>query len=544
MIQVEGNMVDVYNRRIFSGTIYIDQGIIVNIVENRNTYTNYIAPGFIDAHVHIESSMLLPEEFSKLVISKGTVAIVNDPHEIANVLGVDGILFMLEHAKGSLIKTFFSIPSCVPATPYDCSGAIITSHDIKNLLDSKVFVALSEMMNVSGVIHHDPETIRKIQLAQGYDLKIDGHAPGLNGADLLKYIQAGISTDHEAASLSEALEKIALGMKILIREGSAAKNYEALKSLIKSHPESVMFCTDDSHPDDLIKSGHIDKLVKRAVADGFDLFQILNMACIHPIKHYNLPVGTLRIGDPADFCIFKDLKSFDVQAVYINGEQKYNKEQSISASEIRPFGRQTVLCNKFERNFITCSDLRKAVYSDILCIKVYEGSLMTDKVVFSVDTPTENFESDINRDILKIVYLNRYENKPPQIAFIHGVGLKRGAFATSISHDSHNIIAVGCDDQELLVAINTIIASKGGLSVVSEGEIETLPLPIAGIMTDRPGYEVASIWDKLIHILHKNGCILTSPFMTLSFMALIVIPELKIGEKGLFEYSKFNFLEN
>lgn len=540
MKKIEGNIIDIYNNRIFPGTICIDHGIITDILENSNSYQNFIAPGFIDAHVHIESSMLVPEEFSKLAISKGTVAVINDPHEIANVLGIEGIRFMIENSWKAPIKIFFSVPSCVPATSFDYSGAEINSDHIEELLQNYSFVSLSEMMNISGVLQKDAEVWRKLKLAEKYNIPIDGHAPGIIGEVLKQYVSAGISTDHESVSLSEALEKISLGMKILIREGSAAKNYEALKSLINSHPYSLMFCTDDSHPGDLIHCGHIDKIVRRAIADGFDLFQVLRIASLHPIQHYHLPVGTLRIGDPADFCIFEDLKSFSVSEVYIQGELKYSSSWSMPdiKAEVSDFSN----LNQFNRKLLQLSDLRKPITSDIVSIKVYDGELITDKVIFSNHDSFDNFESDLDRDILKIIYLNRYENKPPQIAFIHGIGLKKGAFASSISHDSHNIIAVGCNDQYLLIALNSIISAKGGLSVASEGEVDILSLPIAGIMTDENGEKVAMIWNKLIQILHHNGCILDSPFMTLSFMALIVIPELKIGERGLFEYSKFKFL--
>jgi len=540
--QIEGNIVDIHNRKIFPGTILIEDGTIVSIRENANEYDQYILPGFVDAHVHIESSMLTPKEFSKSVISKGTVAIVNDPHEIANVLGKEGICFMLENSRESLIKMFFTIPSCVPATAYDFSGSVLSAADVEDLVNSGRFIGLSEMMNVPGVLKQDPETIKKIELIRERHLPIDGHAPGLRGKDLNFYIQSGISTDHECVSLEEALEKINSGMKILIREGSAAKNYEALKSLIALCPEKVMFCTDDSHPDDIIHRGHIDKIVKRAVQDGFDLFDVLKIASLNPVKHYNLKVGVLREGDDADFIVVKDLNSFCVRSVYISGEEKFNfqysgrlnREESLSSS---------FHINKFLRTPISVSDLQKSVETDQKCILVKDGEIITQKDVFSVSSPVINFESDVDRDILKIVYLNRYGQYVPQIAYIRGIGLKKGAFATSISHDSHNIIAVGCHDGDLAAAVNAVIAEKGGLSVVSGEEVAILPLPIAGIMSDKNAEEVAQRWKELIDKLHDMGCCLSSPFMTLSFMALIVIPELKIGEKGLFEFSRFQFID-
>ena len=535
--QIEGNIVDIHHRDIFPGVVSVENGRIVSITRNLKQYDKYILPGFVDAHVHVESSMLTPMNFSELVISKGTVAIVNDPHEIANVLGEEGVYFMLDESRSARIKMFFTIPSCVPATDYDFSGGRLSSDDVEELAKSGRFVGLSEMMNVPGVLQNQSEPMRKMAIACRYGIPVDGHAPGLTGEDLREYVRAGISTDHECVTLDEALEKIDAGMKILIREGSAAKNYEALKSLIASHPDAVMFCTDDAHPGDILHIGHIDKIVKRAVSDGFDLFDVLKIACIHPVLHYQLPVGMLRVDDSADFIVVKDLKSFEIGSVYIAGEEKYHVGMAFH-SERASFASYP---NRFSRNFISKSELRKAVSQNNLCIGVKNGEIVTTKESFPAKSAL-NFQSDTEKDVLKVVYLNRYRNEQPQIAFIHGIGLKKGAFATSISHDSHNIIAVGCTDEELTLAINAVISEKGGLSVVDEETVFLLPLPIAGIMTDKDGIEVAGIWDEIIEKLHCMGCCLDSPFMTLSFMALIVIPELKIGEKGLFEYSSFRFL--
>lgn len=540
MKRIEGNFVDVYHRKIFPAKIEIENGKILSIIENSNKYEQYIIPGFIDAHVHIESSMLLPVEFSKMIIKHGTVAIVNDPHEIANVLGSDGVKFMIENAKDSLVKMFFTIPSCVPSTSFDFSGGRISFVDVKNLLHSYSFVGLSEMMNVPGVLSKDSEVIQKLEMIRNANLVIDGHAPGLCGDNLKNYIDSGITTDHECTSLNEALEKIHLGMKILIREGSAAKNYESLKTLIDLYPDQVMFCTDDSHSGDIIRFGHIDKMVRRALKDGFDLFNVLKVASINPVRHYDLDVGTLQIGDSADFSIVDNLDDFNVFSVYINGFEKYNRDKAIKMEAKHVDS--SIHLNRFDRTPIELSDLKKTIGNDLLCIEVFDGEIVTGKRSFSFSSTPINFQSDLERDILKLVYLNRYTNIKSQIAFIHGIGLKRGAFATSISHDSHNIIAVGCTDAELLLAINTVISNKGGLVVVDGEEVSVLPLPIAGIMTDKNGIEVAQIWDELVLKLQQMGSPLSSPFMTLSFMALIVIPELKIGEQGLFEYSKFDFI--
>lgn len=537
---VDGNIVDILGREIFPGVISIENNIIKSITRNSEKYDRYILPGFIDAHVHIESSMLIPKEFSSVVIKNGTVAIINDPHEIANVLGIPGISFMIENSKESLVKTFFTIPSCVPSTAMDYSGGKISALEIENLIDHFPFIGLSEVMDVPGVLNNDPKVKDKIEIAVNHNLIIDGHAPQLKGKDLEKYIAAGISTDHECIDMNEALEKINLGMNILIREGSAAKNYEALKYLLKDYSDHVMFCTDDSHPSDLIHLGHIDKIVRRAIKDGFDLYNVLKIACINPIKHYRLDIGFLRINDPADFIVVNNLDSFDIISVFINGEEKYHINSDQSKIDKPPVYYKSL--NNFKRKPIQKEELIKSVQNKITCIGVLNNEIITKKIAVNIPKPFQNLESDIERDILKIVYLNRYENKPPQIAYITGIGLKKGAFASSVSHDSHNIIAVGCKDHDLLMAINTVIAEKGGLCSVIENETIILPLPIAGIMTSKSAKEVSLTWDLLIEKLKMNGCVLDSPFMTLSFMALIVIPELKIGEKGLFEYSKFDFI--
>lgn len=542
METVEGNIIDIHTDRIYPGKIFILNGRILKIEENDRTYSTFIAPGFIDAHVHIESSMLTPVHFSELVVSKGTLAIVNDPHEIANVLGERGIRFMLENSRDAKVKCFFGIPSCVPATPFDSSGEIISAETTERLAATGEFVCLSEMMNVPGVLNEDPEILRKIEIAKKYRLKIDGHAPLLSGTALNKYIQAGISTDHESSDQNEALEKIRAGMKILIREGSAAKNYHALKSLIASHPEALMFCTDDAHPDEIIRNGHIDYLVRSALRDGFDLFTVWRIACLNPVKHYNLSVGTLREGENADFIRIRNLESLEVLEAYKDGRKIYEKEGNIVPET--PNAADIFDMNRFFQHKITLSDLKKSVYREQNPgIEIKDGEIITSKFYFDVKTECD-FESDIPRDILKIVYLNRYSPaKKPQISWIKGMGLKEGAFAASIAHDSHNILAVGCSDAEIQTVINRIIEIKGGLVVKNASGLHVLELPVGGIMSDKNAREVAEKYEYLTKELKKSGCKVNAPFMTLAFMSLIVIPEVKIGEKGLFDFASFRFLE-
>ncbi|MEG1729151.1 MAG: adenine deaminase [Bacteroidaceae bacterium] len=531
---VAGKIVDVWKKEIFEGSIEIEKGRIVCIHRHATSQPGYIIPGFVDAHVHIESSMLTPEHFGQLTIRCGTVAVVTDPHEIANVMGVQGIDFMIENSKRSPIKTFFSIPSCVPATPFDVSGGSISVADTQRMAASGRFVALSEMMNVPGVLSQDKDVMAKIDAAKKHGLPIDGHAPMLQQEALQTYIDNGIRTDHECVTLEEAQEKIKRGMKILLREGSAARNYEALKSLVQTHPNEVMFCTDDSHPDELLSVGHINKLVIRSVANGLDVFDVLKIASINPIRHYKLDVGQLRVGDKADFVVVENLKHFQVKQVYIEGIDRL-QWQAPSPLKIRNI-------NRFQHDKIEVTALQKAVTEPIKVISVIKGELLTLVGDYSPTQPTENLEGDPSNDLAKIVYLNRYTNGVPQVAFCKGFSIQKGAFASSISHDSHNIIAVGCNDNELAQAINALLEQKGGLSVCCDNEITVLPLPIGGIMSDAGGAEVARDYRHLCQTAHATGCTLDSPFMTLSFMSLVVIPEIKIGEKGLFCYSLFDWI--
>ena len=535
---IEGRIVDLYKREIYEGSVFLKDGIIVDIKRHKTDEKRYIMPGFIDSHVHMESSMLTPYHFGNLVISTGTVAVVNDPHEIANIMGIKGIEFMIENSKQSPIKSYFTAPSCVPATPFDVAGSAITASDIESLISTGQFVALSEMMNVPGVLDNDPEVNAKLEIAQKYSIPIDGHSPLLTGDPLKQYIQRGISTDHEVSNTEEAIEKLSLGMKILIREGSAARSYNALKSLISSHPNDVMFCTDDSHPDTIIELGHIDKIVRKAISDGFDLFDVLRIASINPINHYKLNVGTLREGDSADFIIVEDIKAFKVHEVYIEGEKRYDIAKNMRP--LRPIKIEDL--NNFHHDVLMPKDLQLTIEGSQKVIGVRDGELITSVVTYEPPFKIADFESDVENDILKIVYINRYTNGKPQIALCKGFSLNRGAIASSVGHDSHNIIAIGCNNESLCNAINSVISKKGGLSIADQEQTHILELPIAGIMSNNSGEVVAKEYQDLNAIAKDFGCELKSPFMTLSFLSLVVIPDIKIGEKGVFLYEKFNWI--
>ncbi|HMC00780.1 MAG TPA: adenine deaminase [Flavobacteriaceae bacterium] len=532
---LQGQIVDIQNKRIYKGEVTIENGKILSIVEKENDANHFILPGFVDAHIHIESSMLVPSEFARLAVTHGTVATVSDPHEIANVLGVEGVEFMIENGKQTPLKFNFGAPSCVPATNFESAGATIDSEAIKQLLENPDIKYLAEMMNYPGVIFDDEEVLKKIAWAKHYNKPIDGHAPGLRGQDVTKYINAGISTDHECFTYNEALEKLQKGMKIIIREGSAAKNFEALIDLLPEHFENMMFCSDDKHPDDLMID-HINRLCARAVAKGVDVFKVLQAACINPVKHYNLDVGVLKEGDFADCIIVEDLKEFKTLQTYINGELVY--DNGVSKIKSIPFE----VLNNFNCNKKEISDFRfESSANQIRVIEALEGQLVTNEIVTNALIENGNLVSNIDADVLKMTVVNRYQDQKPAIAFIKNFGLKEGAIASSVGHDSHNIIAVGVSDKAICKAVNLLIKNKGGICAVSDASEKVVSLPVAGIMSDKDGETVGLQYAELDSMAKQLGSTLHAPYMTLSFMALLVIPSLKLSDKGLFNGSSFKF---
>lgn len=545
---IKGNIVDITGRKIFAGSVYVEDGIIAEIKnENPNEkIKGYILPGFIDAHVHIESSMLVPSEFAKLAVVHGTVATISDPHEIANVCGAGGVEFMIDNGKQVPFKFHFGAPSCVPATTFETAGATLDANEVERLLQKDEIFYLSEMMNFPGVLNADSEVIKKIEAAKRLHKPVDGHAPGLGGNDAKKYIEAGqegvvvISTDHECFTHEEALDKLQYGMKILIREGSAAKNFEALIDLLNDYPDKIMFCSDDKHPDSLVQ-GHINDLCKRAVAKGVDVFNILQAACVNPAVHYNMRVGLLKKGDAADFIIVKDLSDFEVVATYINGSLVAEKGVSKISTK------KSEVINHFNCSKKKVSDFSFAVSSfkgKQYAIEAMDGQLITNKVSIDPLEADGFYLSDVEHDILKIVVVNRYHDAPVAKAFVKNFGLQKGAIASSVAHDSHNIIAVGVDDESLCRAVNLIIENKGGVSCVDSADLSNyaiLPLPVAGLMSNEDGYKVAAAYTAIDKKSKEFGSGLAAPFMTLSFMALLVIPHLKLSDLGLFDGDTFSF---
>lgn len=524
-MKISGNIVDILSGEIFAGSIVVKDGVIDEIIRDGGEYDTYILPPFIDSHVHVESSMLVPTEFARLASVHGTGAAVSDPHEIANVLGINGVKFMLENAEKTPFRFYFGAPSCVPATPFETAGGEITLEDIRELFKDDRIKYLSEMMNVPGVLFYDESVKAKIDAAIEAGRVIDGHAPAMMGEGLEKYVKAGITSDHEAISYEEGLAKIELGMKVQIREGSAAKNFEALYRLMTDHPKMCMLCSDDLHPDNLAE-GHINLLVKRAIDNGVPLMNVLYSACVTPVEHYGLECGLLRKGDSADIIVVGSLDEINVLETYIKGELCAKDGKPMLSSE------KTDHLNVFNASEKSASDFADGTEGERDVITVEDGQLVTGRIK----------AKRTDDDVLKITVINRYSDAPPAVGYVKNFGLKEGAIASSVAHDSHNIISVGCDDESIAKAVNIVIRNRGGLSAVTPEKTLELPLPVAGLMTDRDGYETAELYQKLDEMAKNMGTNLTAPYMTLSFMALLVIPALKLSDKGLFDGEKFEFV--
>lgn len=540
-MKIEGIIFDPIARKRFKGALIIKKGKIAEVSETTQPVPErLILPGFVDAHIHIESSMLVPSEFARLAVSHGTVATVSDPHEIANVCGVEGIDFMIDNGNQVPLKFFFGAPSCVPATPFETAGAEIDVETTGELLDRKEILYLSEMMNWPGVLNKDPMVMAKIQKAKERKKPVDGHAPGLEGEDAANYVAAGISTDHESFTIKSAKDKIRSGMKIAIREGSAAKNFDILIPLLEEFPDKIMFCTDDLHPDDLV-AGHINRLASRALKSGYDFFDVLSSCNVRTIKHYGLPVGMLQKGDPADFIIVNELENLNVAETWIDGKCVYKNGKVL-------FDRtHSGAVNHFTSYSCSAEDFAIKTETDkttlpIPVIIARDGALITDKEIHPLKVDNGVILPNTESDILKICLVNRYEKAPPAMAFIKNFGIKNGAIASSVAHDSHNIIAVGSSDEKISQVINAIMDARGGIAAIHGDNLELLPLPVGGIMSNLTGEETARSYQKLTNIAKKMGSKLSAPFMTISFMALLVIPSLKLSDKGLFDGNTFEFV--
>lgn len=536
---IQGQIIDIHQRRIFPGEIHISQGFIKQIRPLSTAPQRYLMPGLVDAHVHIESSMLIPTEFARLAVVHGTVATVSDPHEIANVLGIAGVEYMIRNSQQSPFKCYFGAPSCVPATTFETAGAVIDSLGVQTLLSKPEVKYLAEMMNYPGVLFADQEVLAKIAIAQRLGKPVDGHAPAVRGLDAERYFAAGISTDHECFTYEEALEKLKLGVKVIIREGSAAKNFAALIDLLPQFPDQIMFCSDDKHPDDLIQ-GHINQLLARALMNGCDLYDTIRAATVNPVEHYKLEVGLLREGDSADLIVVEDLSSFEVLETYINGQIVARRGQSLLNSV------NAEVLNHFNTNPKKPQDFAVPATKTgkVRVIEALNGEIVTGSTLADLPNIAGYVLGDVDQDVLKMTVVNRYAEAAPAMAFIKNFGLKEGAIASCVGHDSHNIIAVGVDDASICKAVNAIIRHKGGISAVNDQEEKVLPLPVAGIMTNADGYQTAALYSEIDQFVKNTlGTTLDAPFMTLSFMALLVIPDLKLSDLGLFSGKDFAFVE-
>jgi len=535
VFRVSGNIVDALNSVIYAGTMVIKDGKIAAIEKEFVTYNTFIVPGLVDAHVHIESSMLVPAEFARLAAIHGTVAAVADPHEIANVLGVEGIDFMLENGKRQGFKFYFGAPSCVPSNRLETTGAAIGLKEVQELLARNEIKFLGEVMNFQGVVNGDIEVMSKLALAKQYGKRIDGHAPGLRGDDLSMYVDAGISTDHEVSDKEEGCDKIQKGMMIQIREGSAARNFNELVSLLRDHPSSCMFCSDDKHPYDLVK-GHINEHVHGALDRGIDPFKVFRCASINPVKHYGLSVGLLQKGDPADFLVVDDLKNFNILKTYINGKLAAENGEPLLKSL------PSTAPNNFNADPKAPSDFGVRASGGIAnVILAMDGSLKTGKLRIFPHVKDGFVRADPQRDILKMVVVNRYYDAPPAVAFVKNFGFKKGAIASSVAHDSHNIICVGVSDEDIKRAVNLVIENAGGIAAACSEFMECLPLPVAGLMSGKDGFEVAKKYRQLDSLAKTLGTGMQAPFMTLSFMSLLVVPQLKLSNLGLIDTTKMEF---
>ena len=542
---IEGNLVDVWKKSIYPASITVENGRILAITPLPLTtqhLKSYLLPGFVDSHVHIESSMLVPSEFARLAVVHGTIGTVSDPHEIANVCGLAGVDFMIDNGKQVPFKFNFGAPSCVPATIFETAGASLDSESVAALLARKEIRYLSEMMNFPGVLHQDAEVMKKIAAAHQLRKPVDGHAPGLRGDAAKQYIEAGISTDNECFTAEEALDKLQHGMKIIIREGSAAKNFEALIEILDDHPKMVLFCSDDKHPDSLV-AGHINQLCARAVAKGIDIFKVLMAACVNPVLHYQLEIGLLRVGDAADFIVAENLVDFNILQTYIDGQLVANNGQSLI-----PAVASIPTINQFDCKPVTVADLAIALNAYpsnnglIPVMEALDGQLITNRLDMPGKERNGQWVADTSQDLLKMVVVNRYHAAPVAKCFIHRFGFERGAIASSVAHDSHNIVAIGADDESLARAINLVIAEKGGVSCCDGSHEKVLGLPVAGLMSANDGYAVAAAYFEIDAMAKSLGSKLGAPFMTLSFMALLVIPHLKLSDKGLFDGDSFTFI--
>ena len=551
MEKIKGHIVDVVRREIYDGELVIEGEKIVEVkrceLPEREKPWPYLMPGFIDGHVHIESSMIVPHKFARIAVSHGTIGVIADPHEIGNVLGVEGVNYMIRSGREAHFNFLFGAPSCVPAVGGDIEtcGKVIDVKDTEALMARDDIGFLGEMMNYPGVLADDKEVMAKIKAALRNGKPVDGHAPGLTGHQRDRYAAAGITTDHECSTLDEGRSCIKAGMKVIIREGSAAKDYQLLSPLIKESPNMVMFCTDDCHPDDFVR-GHINLIVKRALADGYDLWDVLQAACVNAQKHYKQMWGLLQVGDPATFITVDRISPhFRVESTVIRGKEVFNYNASLPSDQSNKDDH--ILDLNFPNNFVAVPitaddiDIDLKPGDTVHIIHASDGSLVTQHDEVEL-TGNPLFDSRYPwTAVQKIVVYNRYvPGAKPVVGLVRGFDISEGAIAGSVAHDCHNIVAIGSSDEYLVKAINRIVEMRGGQVVVSPDEMLDIPLPIAGLMAPMSGYEIAFRTLCIQDMVKKIGCKMTSPFITMAFMCLPVIPDIKITDRHLMDTKTFS----
>lgn len=533
---IEGNVVDVVSGRVFPGRIVHEEGVIVSVDRSAGEFPGYLVPGFLDAHIHIDSSLLCPSRFAEAVVPRGTTAVVTDPHEIGNVLGLPGIDWMREDAATVPLRVRFTAPSCVPATPFETSGAAIGPAEVARLLAQEDVVALGEVMNFPGAVAGDPDVLAKIAAAKRAGKPVDGHCPLLAGRRLAAYAALGITTDHECTSAAEALEKHALGMRIMVREGSAARNLTDLAPFARDH--EFFLVSDDRIAPDLLR-GHVDRLLARSVALGIDPIHALRAVTIRPASHYRLPLGILAPGRMADVVRVRDLSRFEPMEVFVGGERAATGgEPEFRASPRLPPGRIAISPRRAEEFALPAAAPRARVR----VIRLVPDEILTEAGVETMQASGGRIVPDVARDLLPISLVNRYRDAPVATAVVSGFGLREGAIASSIAHDSHNLLVVGTSPEEMARAVNLLLGSSGGLAAVGGGETTLLPLPAGGLMSVDPPGQVALRHGALVRHAAAMGCPLSRPFLALSFLSLLVVPRLKLGERGLFDADRSRFV--
>ena len=545
LLLTNAQVINVFGGEIIKDAIAISDGIIVGYGQYKAKNTidlkgRYVAPGFIDSHVHIESSMTCISEFAKAVLVHGTTAVAADPHEIANVLGAAGIEYMLKSAEQQPMNIYFTLPSCVPATDMETAGAHLTAEDLQPFFDREKIVALAEMMNFPGVIFRDADVLAKIESARLQKKPVDGHAPGLKEQALYAYIAAGIQSDHECTTAQEAKEKLMAGMYIMVREGTGAKNLQALLPVINAKTSRrMMWCTDDRHPHDLIEDGHIDSIVREAIASGLDPMIAIQMATLNPAEYFGLShLGAIAPGKQADLVVFSDIKKPVIDQVYYRGV--LTAENGRIQDDIR-FPAAATVPPSIQVELPNIDFSIPAEKNRVRVIEIVAGQLITHERIEKAAVKNNEAVSDVSRDLLKIAVVERHKGTGSiGKAFVKGFGIQRGALASSVAHDSHNIIIVGATDEDMQAALKAVVQMGGGLAAVLDQKIlAELALPVAGLMSLEPVRSVRDQLDRLIQSSHEMGAELKDPFMMLSFLALPVIPELKLTDRGLIDVNKF-----